>query len=161
MTMSLPEILPSTTRVWIYQANRPVPDEAVAEIREKIQHFAQHWVSHNRALRSHADLWHNRFVILMVDESQAGASGCSIDASVHFLKGLQAEYGIDLFDRMVFSFKQGEEVLSLPREAFARWYAEGKIDDDTLVFDTLVNTKGDLERNWLKPLRESWHKRLV
>ena len=104
---------------------------------------------------------HNRFVILMVDESQAGASGCSIDSSVHFLKTLQSEYGVDLFDRMVFSFKQGEEVLSLDRETFAKWYAEGKINDDTPVFDTLVNNKKDLEENWIKPLGESWHRRMV
>ena len=159
--MMLPDTLPDTTRVWIYQTNRPLPDEVVPEIRKKIQIFAQNWISHNRALRSFGELLHNRFVILMVDESQAGASGCSIDSSVHFLKSLQSEYGVDLFDRMVFSFRKGDEVLSLNREEFAQWYAEGKIDDDTLVFDTLVNNKKDLEKNWIKPLGESWHKRMV
>lgn len=159
--MKLPETLPDTTRVWIYQANRPIADEDVPEVRTQIQTFAQSWVSHNRALRSFGDLWYNRFVILLVDESRAGASGCSIDSSVHFLKGLQSAYGVDLFDRLVFSFKKGEEVISLNREEFARWYAEGKIDDDTLVFDTLVNNKKDLQENWVKPLKDSWHKRMV
>lgn len=159
--MTLPEALPADTRVWVYQANQPIVDEKVTEVQEKIRQFAQNWVSHNRALRSYGDLLHNRFVILLVDESRAGASGCSIDASVHFLKRLQAEYGVDLFDRMIFSFKQGDEVISLNRDEFARWYAEGKINDDTLVFDTLVNNKKDLEQNWLKPLKDSWHRRMV
>lgn len=159
--MTLPETLPDTTRVWIYQANQPIADSAVPEIREKIQTFAENWVSHNRALRSFGDLWHNRFVVLLVDESRAGASGCSIDASVHFLKKLQAEYGVDLFDRMIFSFKKNDEIISLDRATFAEWYADGKIDDETLVFDTLVNNKKDLEESWLKPLKDSWHRRMV
>jgi len=154
-------MLPDTTRVWIYQASRPIPDEKVPLVREKIQNFARNWVSHNRALQSHGDIWHNRFVVLMVDESQAGASGCSIDASVRFLKALQAELGVDLFDRMIFSIKQEEEIQSLGREEFARWYSEGKINDETLVFDTLVNNKKDLKENWIKPLGKSWHKRMV
>jgi hypothetical protein len=159
--MTLPQVLPDNTRVWIYQANQPIAEDKVPQMREKIQRFVHNWVSHNQALRSHGDLLHNRFVILLVDESQAGASGCSIDSSVHFLKGLQAEYGIDLFDRMIFSFKLGEEVISLNRETFAQWYAAGKIDDNTPVFDTLVTTKKDLEENWVKPLKDSWHRRMV
>lgn len=35
---------------------------------------------------------YNRFVVLMADESEVGVSGCSMDASVHFIKGLAAEF---------------------------------------------------------------------
>jgi len=159
--MTTYDILPDSTRVWIYQANRPFREEDIPEIRHKAQAFAQSWISHNRQLRAHADVLHNRFVVLMVDESRADASGCSIDKSVYFLKQLQAEYGVDLFDRMAFSYMDGEEVATVPRETFARLYQEGKINDDTLVFDTLVSTKEGLNRNWLKPLGQSWHKRMV
>ncbi|MCB0582130.1 MAG: hypothetical protein KDD10_22820 [Phaeodactylibacter sp.] len=159
--MTTYDTLPDTTRVWVYQANRPFRPEDVPGIRQKAQAFAQSWISHNRQLRAHADVLHNRFILLMVDESQADASGCSIDKSVYFLKQLQAEYGVDLFDRMVFSYKQGDEVFTVPREEFARLYQEGKINDDTLVFDTLVNTKEALDQSWVKPLSQSWHKRMV
>ncbi|MCB9288330.1 MAG: hypothetical protein H6560_13570 [Lewinellaceae bacterium] len=155
------KMLPDTTRVWIYQANRPFEDNDIPEIRRKAQAFAQSWVSHNRQLRAHADVLHNRFIVLMVDENQADASGCSIDKSVYFLKQLQAEYGVNLFDRMVFSYKDGDEVFTVPREEFTRLYQEGKINDDTLVFDTLVGNKGALENEWVKPLSQSWHKRMV
>ena len=159
--MTLPDTLPDSTRVWIYQSNSPIPDEDVPAMRKKIQDFAAGWVSHNRALRSFGDILHNRFVVLMVDESQADASGCSIDSSVRFLKSLQNEHEVDLFDRMVFSFYCDGEVVSLGREDFSRWYAEGKIDDNTLVFDTLVSNKKDFSENWIKPLGKSWHKRLL
>lgn len=159
--MTTYDTLPDTTRVWVYQANRPFRDEDIPEIRQEVRAFAQRWISHNRQLRAHADVLHNRFIVLMVDEGQADASGCSIDKSVYFLKQLQAEYGVDLFDRMAFSYKDGDEVHTVPREEFARLYREGRINDNTLVFDTLVNTKGALDENWLKPLSQSWHKRMV
>ncbi len=159
--MTLPDTLSNTTRLWVYQANKPFPSDAVPEIRSNLRAFARQWVSHNRQLKADADVLHDRFVILMVDESQADASGCSIDSSVHFLKKLQAEYGVDLFDRMYFSYQDGDAVHTVSREEFARRYAEGQINDHTLVFDTLVESKAAFDAGWLKPLSESWHARLV
>ena len=159
--MTLPDTLSNTTRLWVYQANKPFPADAVPEIRSNLQAFARQWVSHNRQLKADSDVLHDRFVILMVDESQADASGCSIDSSVHFLKKLQAEYGVDLFDRMYFSYQDGNDVHTVSREEFARRYAEGQINDHTMVFDTLVESKAAFDAGWLKPLSESWHARLV
>ncbi|MEL6720198.1 MAG: hypothetical protein AAFP82_15915, partial [Bacteroidota bacterium] len=130
-------------------------------VRQYLQQFATQWVSHNRALRSFADLFHHQFIVLMVDESQAGASGCSIDASVHFLQQLQAKFNVNLFDRMTFAYKEGEEVKTAHRSEFKELYQAGKISDETLVFDNLVNTKGAFEEQWVKPLGKSWHKRMV
>ena len=155
------ESLPPTTRVWIYQASTPFAEQEIPAIREQIKAFAQDWVSHNRALRSYGDVWHDRFVVLMVDESRAGASGCSIDASVHFVQDLAEATGVDLFDRMVFTYRADRAIKSAPREEFARLYADGVIDDDTLVFDNLVQTKADFETHWEKRLADSWHARMV
>lgn len=154
-------MLPPSTRVWIYASNQPFKAEDIPLVRTKIQDFAQQWVSHNRQLRSVGDLIHDRFVVLMVDESQAGASGCSIDKSVYFLKSLQAAYGVDLFDRMQFSYLDGDEVKTVNRDFFAQLYQEGKINDETLVFDPLVSTKADFDAAFVKPLAQSWHKRML
>ena len=155
------ESLPPAARVWIYQGSAPFAEAEIPAIREQVRHFAQRWVSHNRALRSYGDVWHDRFVVLMVDESQAGASGCSIDASVHFVKDLAEATGVDLFDRMVFTYRDERAIKSAPREEFARLYADGTITDDTLVFDNLVQTKADFETSWEKRLGDSWHARMV
>lgn len=155
------EELPANTRVWIYQSDTPFAEEDVQQVKSYIDQFARSWVSHNQQLRAYGDLLHDRFVLLMVDESQAGASGCSIDKSVAFLKALQAEYGVDLFDRMRFSYLADQEVQTVSRDEFVRLYEEGLIDDETLVFDTLVNTKEDFAEKWIKPLGKSWHKRMV
>ncbi len=159
--MTTYDILPDTTRVWIYQAQTPFTENKVSEIRQHISNFTTSWVSHNNQLRAFGDIYHNQFIVLMVDESLAGASGCSIDKSVHFIKQIEQHYKVDLFDRMTFTYKDGEAVKSSPRMEFAQLYKSGKINDATLVFDNLVKTKGDFDANWIKPLGESWHKRMV
>jgi hypothetical protein len=155
------EKFPETARVWIYQAARPFRDAEVPEVEHKLQAFATQWVSHNRQLRASGGVLHNRFVVLAVDESQADASGCSIDKSVAFLKALQAEYDTDLFNRMLFSYLDKGEVETVSREEFALLYANGHINDATPVFDTLVSTKGDFDTSFIKPLGASWHRRMV
>lgn len=154
-------VLPDSTRVWIYQADRPFKSTDVPAVRHAVRQFVKNWISHNRQLRAFGDVYHNRFIVLMVDESQADASGCSIDKSVYFLKTLQQQYGVDLFDRMRFSYLEGEQVHTVGREEFERLYQKGEIDDETPVFDTLVNTKEDFDRRFTKALGESWHRRLV
>lgn len=154
--------LPPQSRVWIYQANQPLTDEKSKEVQLAAADFARQWVSHNRQLKAAADFLHNRFLVLLVDETQAGASGCSIDTSVSFVKQLQAQYEVDFFDRMHFSYQDANgEVKTLSRSDFEKAYQNGTITDDTLVFDTLVKNKMELDTAWLKPLKDSWHARLV
>ena len=153
--------LPDSTRVWIYQSTQPFKEEQLPQLKAQITQFTKSWVSHNHQLRAFGDVFHNQFIVLMVDESMAGASGCSIDSSVHFMQSLEANFGLSLFDRMTFTYQDGEEVKSAPRDEFAKLYAEGKINDQTLVSDNLVQNKGQFASIWLKPLGESSHKRMV
>ncbi len=154
--------LPPTTRIWIYQAAEPFQTDQVQQIQEEVQQFAQAWISHNRQLRAGGAVLHDRFVVLAVDESMAGASGCSIDSSVGFIRALGAKYGRDLFDRMRFSFEDSSgQVQTVSKEEFSAMYASGAITDETLVFDTLVDRLELLQSTFRKPLQQSWHSRFV
>jgi len=35
------------------------------------------------------------------------------------------------------------------------------MDKDTLVFNNLVTTKGEMEKGWLVPISQSWQARLL
>lgn len=149
------------SRVWIYQSNRNLSDTEVADIQPVVQQFATQWVSHNRQLKSGGAVLHNRFLILMVDETQAGASGCSIDSSVRFITELGSKIGVSFFDRLTFPFRENGEIKYVSKDDFEQLFANGSIDDGTLVFDNLVKTKQELETSWEKKLGESWHRRFV
>ncbi len=155
------DLLPDSTRVWIYQSNRSFSDTEIEQLRTAINRFTTQWVSHNQQLRAFGNIFHNQFIVLMVDESLAGASGCSIDKSVYFIKKIENDFKINLFDRMNFTFKDGNEIKMAQRDDFAKLFSEGKITNETIVFDNLVKTKKDFDEAWLKPLSQSWHKRMV
>ena len=148
------------TRVWIYQADRKLTDAETVQLQQQLALFTQGWTAHNNQLKAGAEIRYNRFIVLLVDESQAGASGCSIDKSVHFMKQVEQHYNINLFDRFNLAYKDGNEVLSAPRHQFEELIKAEKIDMDTIVFNNLVQNVADLNTKWEVPFRDSWHVQL-
>jgi hypothetical protein len=150
------------SRVWVYTSNRPLTAEESMLVQKNLDAFCHQWTAHNQALLAKAEVLENQFIILMVDETQAGASGCSIDKSVHFLERLGQEINADFFERMRFAWvdHQGEMHFA-NRPEFVAQVKEGKIDAETLMADTLVQTRAKLQGSWLVPFGKSWHKRLA
>jgi hypothetical protein len=148
-------------RVWVYQSNRPFSEREQIVLTSQISGFVQDWAAHGRELLASGGVLLDQFIVLAVDERQAGASGCSIDKSVNFMKELAAQFDVSLFDRLTFTFVKDGQVETAASSDFKRLFTEGVIDGDTLVFDNLVNNVADLRTQWLKPLALSWHKRFV
>ncbi len=148
------------SRVWIYQSDKELYDEQAKQLLGQLNDFAAEWTAHNHQLKAKAEVRYNRFLILIVDESQAGASGCSIDKSVNFMKKLEQQFGISLFDRFNFAYREGEKVLSAPRHEFEEMLKNKKINTDTIVFNNLVQNLTELENKWEVPFKDSWHKQL-
>lgn len=148
-------------RVWIYQSNRPFSEREQIVLTSQINGFVQDWAAHGRDLLASGGVLLDQFIVLAVDEQQAGASGCSIDKSVNFMKELAAQFNVSLFDRLTFTFVHNGQVETATSSDFKRLFTEGVIDGDTLVFDNLVNNVADLRTKWLKPLALSWHKRFI
>ncbi|TWR27533.1 ABC transporter ATPase [Mucilaginibacter pallidiroseus] len=147
----------SHSRVWIYQADRKLSDTEVQQIQIAMDNFTRSWTAHNNQLLAKAEIRYNRFLILFVDESQAGASGCSIDKSVNFMKQVEEHFGINLFDRFNLAYRDGEEVISLPRHQFEDLIKEGKITKETIVYNNLAQTLTELQTKWEVPFKDSWH----
>ena len=148
------------SRVWVYQADKELTDIQASELRILLNKFAAEWTAHNNQLKAKAEVRYNRFLILIVDENQAGASGCSIDKSVNFMKQVEQQYGINLFDRFNMAYREGEKVLSAPREEFEELLRSGKINSQTIVFNNLVQDLQQLENKWEVPFKDSWHPQL-
>jgi hypothetical protein len=148
------------SRVWIYQSDKKLGDAEVQQIQQHLDNFTTQWTAHNNQLKAKAEIRYNRFLILIVDESQAGASGCSIDKSVNFMKQLEQQFNINLFDRFNLAYRDGDEILSLPRHGFEDLVKQGKINKDSIVFNNLVQNLNELETKWEVPFKDSWHVQL-
>ncbi len=147
-------------RIWIYQADRLLSAMESHDIVTELEAFAEQWKVHGKPLSATAELRDNLFIILKVDEEVAAASGCSIDSSVRFLKGIEAKYGIQLFDRMRFAYKDEQGIAVVNRDRFEKLLADGTINDSTLVFDNTITHEHQMENAWAVPFHQSWHKRL-
>lgn len=153
--------LPDHARIWIYQSNRSFSVEELAEIEESITHFLKEWTAHGSALKAGFEIKYKRFIVIALDQSQASASGCSIDASVHFIQSLEQKYGVELLDRMNVSFRQGEYIAYKSLQDFKKMAKDRAISKNTLVFNNLVASKQEYLEHWEVPASESWHSRFV
>ncbi len=153
--------LPGHSRVWIYQSGRKLnPEEEKAIIELGVQ-FVNNWTAHNRELLGSFEIRHHLFLIFMIDQNHAGASGCSIDKSVHFIQQIEKQFNLSLLDRMIFAYKNDGEIQLVKMNEFNSLLSQGKINSDTIVYNNLVDTKTDLENNWEIPLSKSWHSQLA
>ncbi len=160
-TLAHDSTLSPASRVWVYTAQRRLTEAEVQVAQQALDTFARQWTAHNQALRAKAEVFEHQFIILVVDETQAGASGCSIDKSVHFLEDLGTQLQVDLFERMRFGWIDARGALQLAdRPAFTALVQDGVIGPETQVVNTLVQTRQELQEKWLLPYGESWHRRL-
>lgn len=153
------DTLPEESRVWIYQSNRKFSDEEISEIDEALKVFIGNWAAHGSGLEASYQIKYNRFIILAVNQDSQAATGCSIDASVHFIQELEKKYDVDLLDKMNVTFKQGEHITHKPLIEFRKMAKAKSVSANTIVFNNLVNTVGEWQDYWEVPAGESWHSR--
>ncbi len=140
--------LPDTSRVWIYTADRTIDQQEQELIQAKLDAFIPEWTAHGAKISGDAGVIENYFVVLVVDESKAGASGCSIDTSTRFIKDLGSQLNVDFFDRLYMIVKENGENKRMH-------ISELSNHPDAEVFNPMVSTLGELRNNWLVEVKSS------
>ena len=153
--------LPETSRIWIYQADRNFSPEELLDVNNLLAQFLKEWTAHGAQLEAAYEIKYNRFIIIGLDQSNTSASGCSIDASVHFIQELEKKYKVQLLDRMNVSFKQGDYITYKPMAEFKKMAKAKAISKNTIVFNNLVTNKQEYLEHWEVPAAESWHSRFL
>lgn len=153
------ENLPDDSRVWIYQANRSFSAEELEELQTRLDKFVTQWTAHGSDLKAGYLIKYKRFIVLSLDQEITAASGCSIDASVHFIQQLEKDYQVELLDKMNVSYKQGEFIAYKSLSDFRKMAKNRSVSPKTTVFNNLVNNKAEFLSDWEVPAAESWHKR--
>lgn len=144
------------SRVWIYQANRLFGMHEALEIEEMLQQFTSQWKSHGTPVKGAGYLFFGQFIILMADEQASGVSGCSTDSSVRLIKEIEQKFSVNMFDRNALAFIIKDKVQLLPLSQLQYAVDNGFLSTDTLYFNNLVQTKDELESNWIIPVKDSW-----
>lgn len=161
VTTEIFSTLPEHSRVWIYQCERFLVPHEVNAINEEGNRFVAGWNAHGTPLRAKIAVLENLFLIVMADEEQAKASGCSIDKSLTFVKEVESYLGATLTNRMNVALSVDGKIIISDLNKLADLKSQGIINENSLVFDNLVATKSDLDKNWLVKLNAGWHSRFL
>ena len=151
--------LPESARVWIYQSDKTLESNQIDYLREQAEVFCNQWSAHSTPLKSAYKILHNKFLVLAVDEGFNTASGCSIDSSVRFVKGIEQQLGLNFFDRTQVAFLIDDNVYTTGLHTIKDEISSGKIEPETLTFNLQAQNLAEFQNNWLVPAQESWMKR--
>jgi len=152
----LDESFSSDSRVWIYQSSRLFTLNEALAIEDLLNDFTDKWLSHGTPVKGAGYLFFGQFIIFMADEKATGVSGCSTDSSVRLIKDIEQRFGVNMFDRTTLAFVVKDKVQLLPLSQLQYAFDNRFIDSHTLYFNNLVQTKVELENNWLIPIKDSW-----
>ena len=146
---------PSDSRLWVYLASRNLTKIEYSILVEKATIFLSQWQAHGKDLTATFEFKYSSCLILAVNESIQKATGCSIDASVSFIRQLETTLGISFLDRsLVGVVKNG----ILQRMSISQ--ASNKAKKGELVhykiLNNAVSTVGEYNTGWEVPVDRSW-----
>jgi hypothetical protein len=154
--------LPADARVWVFAAERPVTGSAAHRLLDAVDDYLDRWHAHGHPLTCAREWSEERFLVIGVDQSTAGASGCSIDGLFRTLKGMESELGTRLVGGATVYYRDPSgPILAVSREEFTELAADGAVRPDTRVFDTTVGTVRDWKERFETETARSWHAGLL
>lgn len=148
--------LPDHARLWVYQANRAWSKAEEALMSAELTQFCADWQAHGNALKASFTTRYSQFLILAVDESHAGASGCSIDGSVRKIREIEMNLDISLLDRTAVAFMKGDQIVTLKLQDLKGGFLTGELNGEMTTFNNAVASKREYEQNWKIPVKNSW-----
>ena len=154
-------LIPEDAKVWVYPSNRKFYSTEIEEIEAKIKSFIENWKTEDENFKATYKFLYNRFIIIFADDANSPLTNFDIDTSVSFILSLQEEYGIELLDKMNTCFKQGEFVQYKDLKDFKKLLKNKSVTAKSIIFDNLITTKLDFEKNWEIPIEDSWYSRYL
>ena len=151
------ESLPDSSRIWIFGSDRPVTGSAADKLLAEVDQFLDAWRAHGEPLRC-GRLWaDSRFLVVGVDQSDAHASGCSIDGLFRRLQQLEGTIGARLVGggRVYYRDHSGA-AQSVERAGLDALIASGEVGPDSVIFDTTITDLGEWRARFERPARKTW-----
>lgn len=146
-------------KVWVYQSARAFTTDEIAALEVAAKNFVSGWQAHGASLTADFQLIESQFIVLFVDESQAAASGCSIDSSVGFIRDIEKKFNTNLTDKGQVAFWSGNQIEVIAFNQIKPTIAAGKITPATIIFNNSVATFKEFKENWQIEAKDSWMKR--
>ena len=148
----IPADFDDRSRVWIFQSSRQLTPAEVEALRELLTQWVSRWKAHAEPVKGWADVLMDRFLVFMADETAVPVSGCSTDGLMRFVKQIEQQFQIALFDRLQIAFIEEDRL-------FTRHLSDlhpEELSASTRYFNNTVLTKKEWVEKWVLPVHEGW-----
>jgi hypothetical protein len=151
--------LSADSRIWIFQASRPLTGREQQDVQEAASKFLDDWTAHGKDLLAGFEILYDQFLLIGVNEAHNGATGCSIDKLVSFVSKLDQILQVDLLNHNQIAVKEGDTIKICDFYEVAKSVDKGVIKPDTQIFNNSIGRKHQLQTDWLKSAQNSWMSR--
>ena len=138
------------SRIWIYASEQKLTNEQENHILKDISDHLQNWDAHKVPLTAGVTILEHHFIIIALDETKNGASGCSIDTLQNKIQEIESSFSISLLNRLNIFCRIEETIKCIPTTKLA-----DNANKETLFYDLTIQKKSELS-TWLKPIEEGW-----
>lgn len=147
-------------KVKIFGSEQELDNVKVEFIKTEFDKFISMWNSHGVAVRARYEILLNRFLIIYINENQT-VSGCSIDSLTHVVKGIDVALKTNFINTSdnIFYKNSDNSVSSISRFGFINKVNSNEVNQETIVYDTLLDHEFELSR-FEKKIKDSWHSKL-
>ena len=148
--------MPDDSRIWIYQSDRDLIESEMSMIDDKTSSFLDSWQAHGKDLECSYSIIHKRFIIIAVNENLNPIGGCSIDYSLQLINDISDSIQVNLLNRLIVNFRIDNKISSASLNDLKSKIKDGTLSSETIIFNTNINTKGELLNDFEINIGSSW-----
>ena len=148
--------MPDDSRIWIYQSDKDLNELEISIINDKSTSFLDSWQAHGKDLECSYSIINKRFIVIAVNENINPIGGCSIDYSLQLINDISDSIQIDLLNRLIVNYKVDNKIASASLNDLKNKIKDGAFSSETIIFNTAINTKGELLTNFEIDIKSSW-----
>ena len=143
--------------MWVFGADRPMTEDGTDALLKGVDAHLEDWKAHGAPLTVSRQWRDGRFLAVAVDQSTAGATGCSIDGLFRVLQGVQTQIGTSLVGGGRVFYRDAHGVVqSAARGEIGTLASQGDITRDSVVFDTSLTDLGTYRACFERPAKDTW-----
>jgi len=147
--------LSDNNKIWVYTSDRSFTETEERIVEEKLTTLCENWDVHGSPLKASFVIVKSQIIVLLSDEIENQASGCSIDASVRAMKELGDKLEIDFFDRWNVACEKENTIQVMHINDFKSKLKSGDMTGNDYIFKNILSSKSEFESTFREKISES------
>lgn len=150
--------LSDNNKIWVYTSDRPFTEIEENFVEEKLKGLCENWDVHGSPLKASFVVVKSQIIVLLSDEVDNQASGCSIDSSVRAMKEIGEELNVDFFNRWNVTCEKENTIQVLHVNDLKSKLKSGDMTGNDYIFKNILESKSEFESTFREKISDSNYK---